>query len=176
MSDELKEAGLALFRQGQRQEALVRFEEAAASYAAAGNAVGAGEAHNNIGVVRRIEGDWEQAEAAFQRAAALFQEAGDPVREGQVLGNLGDLYAFRGEGEEAGRYYSDAAEMMAQAGDGEKQGQLLRALSLLRLRQRRILEAILLMRQSLDVRPRLSLPQRLFRGLINLMLFVMGRS
>lgn len=176
MSDELKEAGLALFRQGQRQEAIVRFEEAAASYAAAGNAVGEGEAHNNIGVIRRIEREWGQAEEAFRRAAALFNEARDPVREGQVLGNLGDLYAYRREGEEAGRYYSDAAAMMAEAGDREKQAQLLRALSLLRLRQRRILEAIMLMGQSLDVRPRLSLPQRLFRGLISLMLRVMGRS
>lgn len=176
MSDELKEAGLALFRQGQRQEAITRFEEAAASYAAAGNTVGEGEALNNIAVIRRVEREWGEAEAAFRRAAVLFQEAGDAVREGQVLGNLGDLHAYRGEAEEAGRYYSDAAEMMAEAGDREKQAQLLRALSLLRLRQRRVLEAIMLMDQSLEVRPHLSLPQRLFRGLTSFLLRVMGRS
>jgi tetratricopeptide (TPR) repeat protein len=176
MSDELKEAGLVLFRQGQRREAIERFEEAAASYAEAGDKVGEGEAYNNIGVIRRVEREWEQAAAAFARAATLFQEAGDRVREGQVLGNLGDLHAYQGEREETGRYYSDAAAIMAEAGDPEKQAQLLRALSLLRLRQRRVVEAIMLMGQSLEVRPHLSLPQRLFRGLINFMLSVMGRS
>ena len=51
------------------------------------------------------------------------------------------------------RAYSDAAEMMVAAGDREKQAQLLRALSLLRLRQRRLAESMLLMGQSLEVRP-----------------------
>ncbi len=176
MSDELKEAGLALFRQGQRAEAMIRFEEAAAAYAAAGNIVGEGEALNNIGVIRRVEHEWPAAEEAFRRAAQLFQEAGDRVREAQVLGNVGDLYAYQGRADEAGKYYSDAAEMMAAAGEGEKQAQLLRALSLLRLRQRHVLEAIHLMDQSLEVRPQLTVPQRLFKVLTNFLLRIMGRS
>jgi tetratricopeptide (TPR) repeat protein len=176
MSDELKEEGLALFRQGRRADAISRFEEAAASYAGAGDSVGEGEALNNLGVIRRLEREWGAAEEAFRRAATLFQEAGDRVREGQVLGNIGDLYAYQGKGDEAGSYYSDAAEIMASAGDREKQAQLLRALSLLRLRQRRMVEAIDLMGQSLDVRPQLSLPNRLFRSLIHFLLRVMGRA
>ena len=176
MSDELKEAGLALFRQGQRQEAIARFEEAAASYATAGDRTGEGEALNNIGVLRRLERDWPAAQVAFQRAQTLFAEAADQVRQAQVLGNLGDLHAYQGQAEEAARAYSDAAEMMAAAGDREKQAQLLRTLSLLRLRQRRVLESMLLMAQSLEVRPRLSFPQRLFRALLNFMLSLMGRS
>ncbi|NLF64624.1 MAG: tetratricopeptide repeat protein [Chloroflexi bacterium] len=176
MSDELKEAGLALFRQGQRQEAIARFEEAAASYAAAGDKTGEGEALNNIGVIRRLERDWPAAQEAFQRAQTLFAETGDQARQAQVTGNLGDLYAYQGQTEEAARAYSDAAEMMAAAGDREKQAQLLRALSLLRLRQRRIMESMLLMGQSLEVRPRLSFPQRIFRALIQFMLSLMGRA
>jgi tetratricopeptide (TPR) repeat protein len=176
MSDELKEAGLALFRQGQRQEAIARFEEAAASYAATGNQTGEGEALNNIGVIRRLEREWPAAQQAFQQARALFAGAGDKVREAQVIGNLGDLHAYQGQPEEAARAYSDAAEMMAAAGDREKQAQLLRALSLLRLRQRRVLESMMLMEQSLEARPRLGLPQRVFRALINFMLNLMGRS
>jgi tetratricopeptide (TPR) repeat protein len=176
MSDELKEAGLALFRQGQRQEAIARFEEAAASYAAAGDKTGEGEALNNIGVIRRLEREWPRAAEAFERAGALFAESGDPVRQAQVIGNLGDLYAYQGQAEEAARAYSDAAEKMAAAGDKEKQAQLLRALSLLRLRQRRLLEAMVIMGHSLDARPRLSIPQRVFRGLIHFMLSLMGRS
>ena len=99
MSDELKEAGLALFRQGQRQEAIARFEEAAASYAAAGDKTGEGEALNNIGVIRRLERDWPAAQEAFQRAQTLFAETGDQARQAQVTGNLGDLYAYQGQTE-----------------------------------------------------------------------------
>jgi tetratricopeptide (TPR) repeat protein len=176
MSDELKEAGLALFRQGQRQEAIARFEEAAASYAAAGDKTGEGEACNNIGVIRRLEREWSAAQEAFEQAQALFATTGDAVRQAQVIGNLGDLYAFQGRAEEAAQAYSNAAEMMAAAGDREKQAQLLRALSLLRLRQRRVWESLALMGQSLDVRPRLSFPQRILRGLIRFLSGLAGRS
>ena len=174
MSDALKEEGLALFRRGKRDEALLKFQEAAAAYAAAGNAAGQGEMLNNIGVIRRVQQNWAAAAAAFEEAESIFAASGDDNRRAQVLGNLGDLYAFQGEGEKAARYYSDGAELFAQNGDREKQSQLLRALSLLHLRQRHIAESIYLMEQSLRVRPHRNLLQRLFHILIRLTMKIMG--
>lgn len=174
MSDELKEEGLGLFRRGQHDEALEKFEKAAASYAEAGEKAGRAEMLNNIGVIRRLQRQWDAAIAAFSEAEAIFAETGDENRRAQVLGNLGDLYASQGEGDRAARHYSDAAEIMAQSGDRQKQAELLRALSLLRLRQRRIMEAMMLMEQSLDVRPRINLLQRLFRTLIRFATRLMG--
>lgn len=174
MSDELKEEGLGLFRRGLHDEALAKFQKAAASYAEAGEAAGRGEVLNNIGVIRRVQREWEAAIAAFREAEEIFAETGDENRRAQVLGNLGDLYATQGEREKAARHYSDAAELMAQSGDREKQADLLRTLSLLRLRQRRVMEAMVLMEQSLSTRPRLNPMQRLFRGLIRFAMGLMG--
>lgn len=174
MSDELKEEGLGLFRRGLHDEALQKFEAAAASYAETGDEAGRGEMLNNIGVIRRVQREWQAAIDAFDEAAAVFSETGDENRRGQVLGNLADLYAYEGEREKAARHYSDAAELMAQSGDREKQAELLRALSLLRLRQRRVMEAMMLMEQSLSVRPHLNPLQRLFRSLVRFAMRLMG--
>lgn len=174
MSDELKEEGLGLFRRGLHDEALDKFEKAAASYAEAGEKAGRAEMLNNIGVIQRVRRRWDAAIAAFSEAEAVFAETGDENRRAQVLGNLGDLYASQGEGDKAARHYSDAAEIMARNGDRQKQAELLRALSLLRLRQRRVMEAMMLMEQSLDARPRLNLLQRLFRALIRFAMGLMG--
>ena len=174
MSDELKEEGLALFRQGHYEEALLKFEEAAAAYAQAGDGAGRAEMLNNIGVIRRVQRDWAGAAAAFDEAETIFRQLGADNKLGQVLGNLGDLYAYQGDAEAAARSYSDGAELFAANGDREKQAQLLRALSLLNLRRRRVVEAIYLMEQSLAVRPHLNLPQRLFHALIRFALMLAG--
>lgn len=174
MSDELKEEGLRLFRQGQHEEALAKFEAAASSYAETGDEESRGEVLNNIGVIQRMRRNWSAAEEAFHEAITVFDGAGDDGRRAQALGNLGDLYAFQGQREEAARHYSDGAELLANSGDYEKQAQLLRALSLLRLRQRRILESLVLMEQSLDVRPRLNPFQGLFHALLRFMLRLLG--
>lgn len=174
MSDQLKEEGLALFRRGMHDEALSKFEAAAHAYAESGDDIGRAEALNNVGVVQRVRRDWDAAEGALKEAIELFAKAGDENRHGQALGNMGDFYAFRGQADDAARYYSDGAELMARSGDGERQAQLLRALSLLRLRQRRVVEAVALMEQSLEARPQLNLLQRLFLAMIRFTGRLMG--
>ncbi|MFW5942241.1 MAG: tetratricopeptide repeat protein [bacterium] len=174
MSDELKEEGLALFRRGMHDEALAKFEAAASAYAESGDEAARGEMLNNIGVVQRVRQNWEAAEDAFCDAIDLFEKSGDDHRRAQSLGNLGDLYAFQGQPETAAHYYSEAVELMAASGDREKQAQLLRALSLLRLRQRRFVEAMGLMEQSLQTRPRLNIFQRFFLFLIGIVHRLLG--
>lgn len=175
MSDQLKEEGLGLFRQGRREEAVAVFEKAAASYLAMGDDAGRGEMLNNIAVIYRMDNQPEAALEMFAEAEKVFRESGDRGRQGMVLGNLGDLYAFQGQPEEAARHYSDGAELLAEAGEPEKQAQILRALSLLNLRRRRIVEAMGLMEQSLRVRPRLNPFQRFFLLLLRFVLGMSGR-
>jgi tetratricopeptide (TPR) repeat protein len=171
---QLKEEGLALFNQGAYADALGRFEAAAVAYEGAGEAAERAEMLNNMGVVYRVQGNWQAAAEALTQAERAFAEAGDKNRQGQALGNQGDLYASRGEREQAARCYSDAAALFAETKDGEKQSMVLRALSLLRLRQRRIFEAISYMEQSGRVHPRPGLGQRLLGFLIRLMFRVQG--
>lgn len=171
---QLKEEGLALFNQGAYEDALGRFEAAAAAFEQAGEAAERAEMLNNIGVVHRFQRNWRGAAEALTQAERLFAEAGDKNRQGQTLGNLGDLHASQGEREQAARCYSDAAALFAETKDGEKQSMVLRALSLLRMRQRRFFEAISFMEQSIRVHPRPSLGQRLLRLLIGFMFRVQG--
>jgi tetratricopeptide (TPR) repeat protein len=173
-SDQLKEEGLALFRRGRHDEALSKFEAAAHAYAAEGDDIGRGEALNNVGVVQRVRQEWGASEQALKEAIELFALAGEDNRHGQALGNLGDFYAFRGEHDKAAGYYSDGAELLARSGDHERQALVLRALSLLRLRQRRFIEAVVLMEQSLEVRPRLNPFKRIFLWLIHTTRRLMG--
>ena len=164
--DSLKEEGLRLFNQGDREGALAAFEKAAQAYHDGDDAAGEAEMNNNVGVIYRFKRDWPAALEALQRAEAGFKEAGDRKRQGQVMGNMGDLNASMGEYETAARSYSRSSELLAAAGEGDLQGQVLRAYSLMRLRQRRWIEAIDLMALSIDVRKRPSFGQRIFYQLL----------
>jgi tetratricopeptide (TPR) repeat protein len=165
-ADGLKEEGLALFKRGETDRALIKFEEAVEAYADVEDDVGQAESLNNIGVIYRLKRKPDAAIDALRRAEAIFARLGDLQRRGQVLGNLGDQHADKRQRDEAARCYSEAAALFSKAGDPDKQSQVLRALSLLRLRQGRWLDALTHMEESLRVRPQIGLGQRLFRGLL----------
>ncbi|MCA9897672.1 MAG: tetratricopeptide repeat protein [Anaerolineales bacterium] len=162
----LKDEGMRLFQQGKRREALPLFEQASAGFAAQEDVGNQAEMLNNMGVVLRVLGDWETAVATLTQAATLFQQIGDASRQAQTLGNLGDLYAGQKKYTEAARHYSDAAAQFAQSNEKEKQAQVLRALSLMELRRGQWLAAIMRKEESLQARPRLTFPQRLFKWLL----------
>ena len=164
--DDLKEQGLDLFHRGERDEALAAFEKAAQAYASEGDTAGEAEMRNNMGVIYRLKHDWPAALDALREAEAGFRDAGDRKRQGQVMGNTGDLCSSMRKYDEAAAAYSEASELLAAEGEGDLQGQVLRAYSLMRLRQRRWVEAIDLMALSVEVRDRPSFSQRLLYYLL----------
>lgn len=174
MSDQLKEEGLKLFQQGSHDAALAKFQGALESYTVDNQPAGQAEMLNNIGVIHRIYRNWGEAIVAFSQAELIFKEMGDDNRLAQVWGNLGDLYAFQGEREKAAGYYSDSAEAFSRAKDPGRQSQVLRAMSLLRLRQRRFVEAMRLMAMSQSVLPQPNWLQRLWHGLLRFALRLFG--
>jgi tetratricopeptide (TPR) repeat protein len=159
--DALKDAGLAQFKQGERDEALSTFEKAAAAYSRVGNTAGEAEMQNNIGVIYRMKRDWAGAISALKQAEAGFAAIDDDMRQAQVLGNIGDLYAATHDYHEAAKYYSDSSELFASIGRVRMQADVLRAFSLMRLRQRRWNESIDLMALSIEVRPDASIAHRI---------------
>jgi len=163
---ELKDEGMRLFQQGKRSQALAIFEQAAVAFAAQEDVGNQAEMLNNIGVIQRVQGKLDTAVTSLNQAANLFAQIGDSSRHAQTLGNLGDLYAAQKKHTEAARHYSDAAAQFAQSNEKEKQAQVLRALSLMELRRGHWLAAIMRMEESLQVRPRLSFPQKIFKWLL----------
>ncbi len=172
--EQLKEQGQVFFQRGAYDEALAVFEQAAAGFAGQDDVVGQGEMLNNMGVIYRVKREWDTAVATLNQAQTLFQQAGDVNRQAQTLGNLGDLHAARKKTDDAARCYSQAAALFAQNNDRDKQSQVLRALSLLRLRQGRWLEAMMRMEESLNAAPRLGPGKWLFRWLLRFALGLMG--
>ena len=163
---ELKDEGMRLFQQGKHKDALATFEQAAAAFAAQKDMGNQAEMLNNMGVVLRVRGEMDTAVTTLTQAATLFAQIGDNTRRAQTLGNLGDIYAQQKKYTEAARHYSDAAAQFAQSNEKENQAQVLRALSLMELRRGHWLAAIMRMEESLQARPRLSFPQRIFKWLL----------
>jgi tetratricopeptide (TPR) repeat protein len=174
MPEELKAQGQDLFRRGAYDEALTVFQQSAAGFAEQGDVIRQGEMLNNMGVIYRVRREWETAVTTLTQAQTLFQQAGDMNRQAQTLGNLGDLHAASKKPDDAAHCYSQAAALFAQNNDRDKQSQVLRALSLLRLRQGRWLEAMMRMEESLTVAPRLGPGKWLFRWLLRFALGLFG--
>lgn len=165
---ELKEQGLHQFKSGQYNEALASFNAAAPLFAIQEDFLGQGEMLNNIGVIHRFQRNYDAAATALHQAHTLFAQAGDVNRQAQTIANLGELHRSQKAYESAGRCYSDASELFAQVGDNDKQAEVLWALSLLRTRQRRWLEAVYIMQDSLKLRPRRSLIQTMLYAFLSL--------
>jgi tetratricopeptide (TPR) repeat protein len=165
-AERLKEEGLNLFQRRAYDQALAKFEAAAHAYATHQDEAGRAEMLNNMGVIYRLQRNRTAAIPVLHEAESIFIRLGDLGRQAQVLGNLADLYAAGRNRNEAARCYSTAAALLAQSNEPLKQSQVLRALSLMRLRQGYWLEAMMRMEESLRVRPRISLAQRLFRALL----------
>lgn len=175
-AETLKQEGMKLFKRGEYDEALAKFEMAAKAYESEEDDLGQAEVLNNEGVVYRVQGQPGLAISALREAETIFARLGASNERGQVLGNLGDLYAANRDRDEAAKCYSESAAIFAEHGDAEKQSQVLRALSLLRLRQGKWLAALMHMEESLKVRPRISLPARLFRSMLRFALALLTRG
>jgi tetratricopeptide (TPR) repeat protein len=178
MSDELKQQGLMQFRHRSYGEAVATFGAAADAYAQAGEEAKRLEMLNNIGVTERMQRQWGASLQSLEQARQGFAALEQRVQEAQVLANIGDVYADQRDREQAARYYSDSAAQFAGAAVSSEErwmhSQVLRALSLLRLRQRRWIEAMDLMRQSLEARPRLGPHGWLFRAMLRLVFRLFG--
>jgi tetratricopeptide (TPR) repeat protein len=173
-AENLKQEGLAQFRNGAYREALTSFKAAAQAFADQDDLAGRAEMMNNIGVVYLKQRNYQAAITALQDAQSAFATVGDLDRQAQTLGNLGDLFAAQKRYREAAEHYSQAAQLFAQIKEGRKQADVLRAYSLMTMRQRDFIAAINLMAESLRVRPKRSLGQQLFYLLLRIVTRLMA--
>lgn len=161
----LREEGLRHYRQGALNEAIACFVEAHSLYIEKGDQHGAAEMLNNLGVIYSQQQRWSEATETLEEAHQAFISMGDTDGQAQILGNLGSLYRASGQLEKAAQHLTDALTLFHRLGDRQAEGITWRALSTVRLRQGRWLEAILAYDSSLRCLKRLSLGQRLLRSL-----------
>lgn len=93
--------GLVCQEQEQLDEALLRFEQAAAAFHNAGNLRGEAKTLVNRGEVFRRRQEWEATEDYLRAGIALYEQLGDPLHSASTQMNLGILLFETGRPAEA---------------------------------------------------------------------------
>ena len=172
----LREEGLRHYQQGALDEAIACFVKAHSLYIEKGDQHGAAEVLNNLGVIYYQQECWSEATENLERAHQAFIAMEDKNGQAQALGNLGSLYRASGQLEKAAQHFKDALTLFHRLGDSQAESVIWRALSTVRLGQRRWLEAILAYDSSLTCLKRLSLGQHLLHLLLGLPLRLLSRA
>jgi tetratricopeptide (TPR) repeat protein len=172
-SESLLAQGRAHYTQAQYQEALsclqLAYDAASSQEKPDPDDPGlAAEIANDIGVVYTVLQRWEEAEKWLGEAQERFVRAGDLDGEAQTLGNLGSMYRVRKDLRQASAYLQLSADRFHLVGDDERRSASLRALSAVRLRQFRPLQAVAAYRDALACHPRPNLLVKLLLALFDL--------
>ena len=172
---ELKEQGLAFFRQEQLPEAAERFAQAASAFDAQGEPLQAAEAKNNLCVVRLAQQDWEGALAAVAGTPEVFAPAGDRLRQAQAIANLANAHDGAGQVGPAAEFYEQAIELFTELGETETRAACWKALSGVQLKQDKKFQAMASMQAGLKLAPKLSAREKTLKGLLDQAFKLMGR-
>ena len=107
------------------RQSLIRYEEAAGLWRAAGEVAEEGTAENDLGYAYRLLSDYPAARERYLRALTLRRQAGDRPGEAQTLTNLGALSYLLGENQQALDSYTPALALRRAEGNFQEEALLL---------------------------------------------------
>ncbi|MFQ5612833.1 MAG: tetratricopeptide repeat protein [Anaerolineae bacterium] len=168
MIDKLHQQGIQQFRDGAYEAAARTFSQALDMALAGDNPAKAAEISNDLGVVRRQLEDHDGAFEALNNALAHYTRTGDKKGQAQTLGNLAAVYEATEQFEEAVGAYKSAAALFEEVGESELAMYTWQALSRLRMRQGRWVEAIGAYEEGVDNMPDRSLKKGFLQRLLRL--------
>jgi tetratricopeptide (TPR) repeat protein len=163
---ELKDAGLALFRQDKYVEAIAKFTEAAQRYEAQSDLAAAAEMRNNIGVMHIAEKNFEAALEAVVGTPDVFHAIGDKLREAQAISNIANILENLSRFDEAAKLYEQAIAMFTELNERENRAACWKALSNVQVKLDKKMQALASMQAGLNLSPNLSARERTLKGLI----------
>jgi tetratricopeptide (TPR) repeat protein len=166
--DQLVEEGRALYGQGELSQAQACLKQAYEIYQEQGNLNGLAETANDLGVLLTVMRQFKEAESWLRQAHRLFVEMEDYDGEAQTLGNLGSMFQSQGDLKESAAHLQQAADRFHLVGDDERRSYTLRALSVVRLRQLRFLQALAAYDAALACLPNATALHRFLRRIIGL--------
>jgi len=162
---ELKEQGIALFKQHDYEAAARIFQQAKDAYAADGQTDMVAEMKVNIGLVHRSLGESQQALELIEEALHTFQDLGDQMRIAQVQGNLGGVYQALNDKERAELAYRQAAEIFKELGEEELYSDTMIALGAMQFRDGKIFMGAATYQIALERKQKLTGPQKILKSL-----------
>jgi len=117
--------GIALWRQGEYNQARIQLERALSLARTAGlRGVEAGSL-DNLGVVSNIQGDIAGSKVCFEQALSIYREIGDRQHEAWSLNNLGIVYGDQNDHASARSCWERALHIAREIGDRRQEGTVL---------------------------------------------------
>jgi tetratricopeptide (TPR) repeat protein len=159
---------LSAFENGQFELAIEGFREAREGFIAAGNPLQGAEMANNLAVALVQAGRHQAALESLSGTFQIFLDHGDWIKAAQALGNEAAAYEGLNDWERAESLYQQAAERFADLDDPDNQQYTLQALSRIRLRQGRALEAVNTMQGALESKKHTNWSTRLAQKILSL--------
>ena len=124
----------ALLRQdGPWTDAITRHTTAIHAARQIGDRLGEAQAHNHLGDVRQVTGEYREAADAHQRALDIYRDLGGQLGQANALRELGHLRSLTGDYPEATQALEEALALYRDLGDRLGQAKALRNLGSMRL-------------------------------------------
>lgn len=113
--------GRQLYESNKRDEALAKYEEAAALWQKVGDKYWEAVTLLNLGIVRNNLSKNDEAKTTLERALLLMREGKDRPGEGKSLVALGNIYKNPGQSDKAINYYAQALAIYQELSDRREQ-------------------------------------------------------
>ncbi|HNT55061.1 MAG TPA: hypothetical protein PKG95_10145 [Anaerolineaceae bacterium] len=144
------------------------FEAAAHASELAGDALNAAEMQNNRSVALLKARNAAAALEAARGTELVFAQAGDLRRQAIAVGNQAAALDDLRQDEEAAAAYRESAALFEQAGEKDLRALVLRRISAILYRQKNTPAALSTMLDALNCQTRLSLQDRILKGLLKI--------
>jgi len=151
-ADKLYSEGDGLYRRGEVQGALEKFNQALSLYRRMDDHTGAIKALNLIGRIYYDREQYAKAQEHFEQALAVVQQVGDRRSEGATLNNIGLIYDRQGEYKKALEYLQRALQIRRELHDQPGEGTNLNNLGLAYKHLGQNVEALEHFEQALQIR------------------------
>jgi tetratricopeptide (TPR) repeat protein len=165
---ELADKAMQAYKQNRIKDAIVGFSEAREIYLQNQEFSKAAEMANSLCVALLKDGRADEAFTVVEGTPQIFLDLGEEVSAAMAYGNLASALEACGKLSEAESALEEAARRFQQLGQKEYYLDTQRALSQLRLRQARPLEALSAMQAGLEKQSRLNIGHRILRSLLSI--------
>jgi tetratricopeptide (TPR) repeat protein len=149
-AQEIAERARRTYQAGDLVQAAQAFEQAAAAYAGAGDALMSAEMQNNRSVALLRAKQPEAALQAVLGTDTVFAGAGDAKRQGMALANQASALQALKRSAEAIDHYNKAADALEKADEGDLRAEVMQLLSMLYLSRFKFYDAVITLQSGLS--------------------------
>ncbi|MCF6277372.1 MAG: hypothetical protein L3J16_01285 [Anaerolineales bacterium] len=160
--------GKKAFEQGDFDEAIQLFAQAAVAYTEAGQTQDALEAKNNLSVALLQANRAQDALDAVTGTDRIFAEANDPLRQAMALGNQAAALQALGKNAEALALYEESGRIFGEIGEGDLQAMVAKSAATINLQSGKLTDTAFSMLESLNATKKPNLFQRFLKFMLRL--------